>query len=683
MKYFLFLIFFLTYNLSYCQVGKSLVLDGRGNFYEIAHNADLNFQGGMTIEFWIRANCVDNVLIATKQRCNGEFGYSLGIVNGKLRWILSSDGFCNGNSMYETDNAVITADQFTHVALVQNQTSVSIYIDGSLVNGRWTLGNAISPRNSTRPLLIGAYTGIAGGQALYFSGLIDEFRIWKTALTSNQINQRKDMSINGNEQDLVLYFDMEHSTQGSNAKLINKANSGTTLDGNVRGSTNNTPYFMNESNYVAFPFQLPDTISSCINFTQNTTFSTYYHTLRWNDNTTNPNKTLSTTGLYWLEIERERCKFFRDSMYFNYGHFVKKLNDEICRGKSISFGNQNILQPGLYYDTILVNGGCDTFIELTVTLNPDIQKSLTFDICKGDSIVFGNKVFKTQGLHLDTISSNFTCDTIVEITINFLPPIEKLILESLCEGKMLNFGNQNISQPGIYYDTILVSSGCDTAVQLTVSMIYSTDTSINLLSCDGEPVIFLGNTFHFGIDTTLVLINHQGCDSFIYLSIVNEYKGEFLADNFTTCELTQTLTSPSENTVWNTGPIADSITIYETGQYYGTYIDEEGCSVNDSIFVTFINGNLFLPSAFSPNQDAINECFKPLINSGTEIKNYQFTIFNRWGEKIFYTNQQTDCWDGKVKNKLVQDGIYLFLVTGFIDDCEKIISEKGLVHLVK
>ncbi|MBI4929860.1 MAG: choice-of-anchor L domain-containing protein [Bacteroidetes bacterium] len=71
----------------------------------------------------------------------------------------------------------------------------------------------------------------------------------------------------------------------------------------------------------------------------------------------------------------------------------------------------------------------------------------------------------------------------------------------------------------------------------------------------------------------------------------------------------------------------------------------------------------YIPSAFTPNNDAFNELFK---GEGTNIKTFNIMIFDRWGNKVFESNDINTGWNGKVKNRsgtLVQEDVYVWKVT--------------------
>jgi gliding motility-associated-like protein len=91
-------------------------------------------------------------------------------------------------------------------------------------------------------------------------------------------------------------------------------------------------------------------------------------------------------------------------------------------------------------------------------------------------------------------------------------------------------------------------------------------------------------------------------------------------------------------------------------------VNQWGCrdSTTQYIFVidTFI---IFIPNAFSPNYDGINDEFKV---GGLGIRNLEMTIYNRWGEKLYYRNEPGNSfsWDGTYLGEQVQEGSYMFTI---------------------
>lgn len=69
--------------------------------------------------------------------------------------------------------------------------------------------------------------------------------------------------------------------------------------------------------------------------------------------------------------------------------------------------------------------------------------------------------------------------------------------------------------------------------------------------------------------------------------------------------------------------------------------------------------SLFLPDAFTPNGDGINDTFQP---SGTFFDNFQMIIFNRWGQSIYETTDATRGWDGTVGGERAPQGQYIYKI---------------------
>jgi gliding motility-associated-like protein len=70
---------------------------------------------------------------------------------------------------------------------------------------------------------------------------------------------------------------------------------------------------------------------------------------------------------------------------------------------------------------------------------------------------------------------------------------------------------------------------------------------------------------------------------------------------------------------------------------------------------------LYIPNSFSPNGDGINDVFA--IYGHSNCGEYQLTIFNRWGEVVYYTTDINKFWDGKQDGKAVQSGVYCYVIT--------------------
>lgn len=106
------------------------------------------------------------------------------------------------------------------------------------------------------------------------------------------------------------------------------------------------------------------------------------------------------------------------------------------------------------------------------------------------------------------------------------------------------------------------------------------------------------------------------------------------------------------------------------------------CIATDDIKVKVFKTapDIFVPSAFSPNKDGLNEVLKPIPIGITKID--YFNIFNRWGQLLFTTNEIGKGWDGSFNGSKQASGTYVYQVQG-VDFLGNIITKKGTVVLIR
>jgi gliding motility-associated-like protein len=126
------------------------------------------------------------------------------------------------------------------------------------------------------------------------------------------------------------------------------------------------------------------------------------------------------------------------------------------------------------------------------------------------------------------------------------------------------------------------------------------------------------------------------------------------------------------------------VTFPDTGRY--TYVltgsSEEGCVAKDSITIWVVSyGQLFVPNAFSPNGDGVNDVLMPRIVGYKQI-NF-FHIFNRYGQKVYTsTNDNYPGWDGKQGGQMAELGVYYWVINVTDKDGNKVV-QKGDVTLLR
>lgn len=115
--------------------------------------------------------------------------------------------------------------------------------------------------------------------------------------------------------------------------------------------------------------------------------------------------------------------------------------------------------------------------------------------------------------------------------------------------------------------------------------------------------------------------------------------------------------------------------------YTVTAYTQEGCPGTDNIFVRFIKGpDIYIPNAFSPNGDGLNDIFRPLPVGIVTME--FFRVFDRWGKLVYATTAYLKGWDGTVNGQNAAIGTYVWVVQGK-DVNNNTVQRKGTVTLVR
>lgn len=171
-------------------------------------------------------------------------------------------------------------------------------------------------------------------------------------------------------------------------------------------------------------------------------------------------------------------------------------------------------------------------------------------------------------------------------------------------------------------------------------------------------------------DIELIVSNSNGSDTITQTITVNPLPIVNAGVDVTIDIGTSTVLNPagsSGNYVWSPilglscsnclNPTASPIT---TTTYTVTVTDGNGCSASDdvTVFINVVEG-VGVPNAFSPNNDGVNDI---LYVKGNGIESMTLRIYNRYGQKVFESSEQTIGWDGTFNNKELNSGVFAYVL---------------------
>ncbi|MFT6337964.1 MAG: gliding motility-associated-like protein [Halioglobus sp.] len=196
-----------------------------------------------------------------------------------------------------------------------------------------------------------------------------------------------------------------------------------------------------------------------------------------------------------------------------------KLNWIICQGDSIEFAGDWLKEAGIYFNNENNVLGCDSVISVDLQVDLELFTSDVLRVCQGDSIeVFGDHYLR------DTIVSRLYnlgngCDSIVEITISILPTYLDTIKQNLCFGDSVEINNVIYNVTGEYQLDLIAENGCDSLLflDLIINEEILSDSTISV--CNEDTLIINGYIYYASGIYSVTLDANNGCDSIIMLDL--------------------------------------------------------------------------------------------------------------------------------------------------------------------
>ena len=348
-----------------------------------------------------------------------------------------------------------------------------------------------------------------------------------------------------------------------------------------------------------------------------------------------------------------------------------KISDPIC----------SIVNDSVHYVLEIIdrNSGCKAYDTVVVYTNRSIDSTVqNLRICGGDSVLFDGIQRKTSGNYYYTLKKvDGICDSLINVLrLNVLmkqinPPITLLMCDEYIDAK-----GKKHTESLIEYDTIKSKSilNCDSILNVRKIIIYKRVYRDRPAVSGCAPFRYNGKTYltsKMKADSIRIRnINLYNCDTIEYINIIVHPRPKALIipsiPNPVMYKQTVTLTASGGQTyLWlqigstnqeieykinNTQPKLYTVRVTDENDCWDTVSYTIKGELPDTCFYGF-------PNVFSPNQDNLNDEYIPNMDECTEIK--VFAIYDRWGEKVFETNQQKG-WNGFFKGKPAPMAVYLY-----------------------
>ncbi len=381
-----------------------------------------------------------------------------------------------------------------------------------------------------------------------------------------------------------------------------------------------------------------------------------------------------------------------------------------------------VTEPGTY--SVTIQSTCETVTdEVIITLADELELGLpeTYVLCAGSEVEIGvsddpsidyewgngataSEITVTQeGEYTLSGSIDGFCPTSETTTVTAVDPPELNVdgPAEICEGAeatleangdpgtyLWNDGSENstllIDAAGTYTVSLTDADGCVTTESITVTNLSGPDLTIegpeNICAEEVQTLIATGDEGDFVWEDGTVgnqlsisapgryavtLTNDDGCSSERSILVPLLSLPIIRADDVEICASQTAIlsaSSPNATVTWAGTESSESISVEEGGTYQ--VIAENRCGMNiRDVIVTEIDCECYayVPNAFSPNGDGLNDLFAPHISCEPSV--YSLQIFNRWGELVFESENRAEKWNGgSGQDYYSEPGAYIYLI---------------------
>ncbi len=256
----------------------------------------------------------------------------------------------------------------------------------------------------------------------------------------------------------------------------------------------------------------------------------------WSTGDTTQTTEVNEQGDYTITVIDSCGNFLDDtiSVVIN-AAFEEVIDLNLCSGDIEVIAGDTISEAGIYEYEFQTSEGCDSILIVEVEVGATYEFTYDFYICQGDVLEFGNETYESSGTYVQELLSTMGCDSTLTINLEVEPPFEVVDTVSICEGEFIDFFGEELSASGTYMNTVTTGL-CDSTYVLDLTVNPVTMGSIDITLCGNEEIEINGETFNESGNYQQTLINEAGCDSL--LDIIIRLSSKALVVDFNACQST-------------------------------------------------------------------------------------------------------------------------------------------------
>lgn len=397
--------------------------------------------------------------------------------------------------------------------------------------------------------------------------------------------------------------------------------------------------------------------------------------------------------------------------------FAEDLALFVCPGESINYEGVNLLAGQSQVFTLVSAAGCDSLVNVSVSEILVPTTDLSFSVCPGSSIEYGGQSLPGGTQQQFVFTSSAGCDSLVNVIVAEIIPESIQLTLGACPGENVIYEGVEIAPGEMREFTFQSVAGCDSMVTVTAVSYPSLDFELETTaSCADEgtgtvrPIAIAGaaQASAFRVDDqdfsteSLWIAQNAGTHSY---TIRDEngcsYEKTFEISAIPAIELgaasalfpcaassleisPQLLSGDQEDLQyeWQDGSTFPTLLVDSPGTYEVNISNACESLVQQVVVEAEFDGNdqaFYIPNAFSPNNDGLNEELKVFAAADVIIQSFNFHIFDRWGNQLYTTDQVERGWDGRLNGTMLDPAVFVWWLEASIERCGQIytIQRKG------
>lgn len=319
-------------------------------------------------------------------------------------------------------------------------------------------------------------------------------------------------------------------------------------------------------------------------------------------------------------------------------------SETICAGDTMMFGSQMLTTDGVYTMSISSLNGCDSIVELTLTVLPLSSSTTNESICAGDSYPWDGAMLTDAGTYVLTTASVNGCDSVATLVLEVNAANDMTIDTSICAGDTYMFDGQALTMSGTYTENVTSASGCVSVNTLNLT-VDALEESFSATICNGAVYTFGTQTLNAAGVYTDTITNANGCDVVVELTL-EVTNAVSTTQNILLCDAIQDFV------------LANGTVVTEPGIYTAMVSNTTGCSdiitynISTCVGLSNVENNIAIIAYPNPASDKLTIAFEERLSVDNTI-----TISNLLGQKV-YTKVNFENLSLEVNTSELTNGVY-------------------------